>query len=181
MSSPKPPVFTIGHSNRSIEAFIALLEGSGVRSVVDVRRFPGSRAMPQFGGEALAQSLASAGIGYLHLAALGGRRARGDDTTGLNDGWRNAGFRAYADYALTAAFREGLGELEALAAQEPCAVMCAEAVWWRCHRRIIADYLLRDGWPVRHILGPGKVTAATPTPEAVIGAAGITYPAPPPD
>jgi len=170
-------VFTIGHSNRPFADFLALLRASRIDCVVDVRRFPGSRAMPQYDGEALREALAAAGIGYCHLAALGGRRkaAPGDARNAL---WENAGFRAYAGYALTAPFRAGLRELEALARTQRCALMCAEAVWWRCHRRIIADYLLADGRQVLHILGPGKVEPGALTPGAQPTAEGILYPPP---
>ncbi len=157
-------IFTIGHSTRSIDEFVALLREAGVDLVVDVRAMPGSRANPRFNAERLADALASSGVAYRHLEALGGRRhGRGDSP---NDFWREAGFRGYADYAMGADFRAGLAELEALAGSHTPAVMCAEAVWWRCHRRIIADYLLADGIEVRHILGPGNIEAARMTPNA---------------
>jgi len=160
-------VFTIGHSTRTAMEFIALLQGVAVDLLVDVRSIPRSRANPQFNADVLAQSLADAGIGYRHLAALGGLRRRGKAAEpSPNTLWRVASFRNYADYAATTAFRAGLDELLALARDHRCAIMCAEAVWWRCHRRIIADYLLQQGVAVRHVMGPNKVEPATLTPGA---------------
>jgi uncharacterized protein (DUF488 family) len=159
-------VFTVGHSTRSISDFIALLRQAAVARVVDVRAMPRSRKNPQFNGDALRASLAAAGIDYLPLPALGGRRRRSDSAPAPNRFWRNAAFRNYADYAASEAFRATMNELKALASQDCCAIMCAEAVWWRCHRRIIADYLLADGIEVAHILGPGKIEPATLTPGA---------------
>ena len=161
-------VFTIGHSTRTIAAFLALLREAGIDCLIDVRRFPGSRRHPQFNGEALAQSLAEAGILYRHQPALGGRRGGARDKESPHTLWREEAFRNYADYAETAEFRAGFTELLALAAQHHVAIMCAEAVWWRCHRRIIADYLIAAGVGVRHILGEGKIEPARLTPEATI-------------
>lgn len=160
-------VLTIGHSTRPIDEFIRLLQQAEVTLVVDVRSFPRSRTNPQFNTEGLRDSLASAGIGYIHLRALGGRRHRPRDAPpSPNQLWRQEAFRNYADYALTEAFRAGLNELESLARAQRCAIMCSEAVWWRCHRRIISDYLLADGVQVAHIMGPGKIDPATLTPGA---------------
>lgn len=161
-------LFTIGHSTHPIGEFIALLQEAGVGRIVDVRSIPRSRTNPQFNGDALSESLAAAGIGYTHLLALGGRRGRRRDAApSPNQLWRNQAFRNYADYAMSDAFRAGLEELKSLAASgECCAIMCAEAVWWRCHRRIISDYLLADGVAVIHIMGPGKLDPATLTPGA---------------
>lgn len=170
-----PPIFTIGHSNRPLEDFLALLDESNIARVVDVRSLPGSRAFPQYDAENLCQSLADAGVQYEHMAGLGGRRKGAADDT-RNALWRNASFRRYADYALTPAFADALQTLEARAASERCAVMCAEAVWWRCHRRIIADHLLARGHVVCHIMGPGKVTPATLTPGAHAENGTVTYP-----
>ena len=156
-------VLTIGHSTHAIGEFLALLEQAAVAVLVDVRSFPGSRAYPQFNSDSLSASLAAAGITYVHLRSLGGRRRSPDPGASPNTLWRNESFRSYADYAGSAAFRSGLAELEELAAYAPCAIMCAEALWWRCHRRIIADYLLADGLAVAHIMGPGKIEAATLT------------------
>ncbi len=128
---------------------------------------PRSRFNPQFNGDALPPALAAAGIGYLHLKALGGLRHHPKGAPpSANTLWHNESFRAYADYALTASFREGLDELCALAGEHRPAIMCAEAVWWRCHRRIIADYLLARGAQVAHIMAPGKHESATLTPGA---------------
>ncbi len=175
-ASEKTRIFTIGHSNRPLADFLALLAESAIECVVDVRRLPGSRACPQYDADALTASLAEVGIDYVHMTALGGRRGRtlpGDDTR--NAMWRNASFRRYADYALGEDFAEGLADLEARAKRQRCTVMCAEAVWWRCHRRIIADHLLARGWQVMHIMGPGKVTEASLTPGAKVDGNEVTY------
>jgi uncharacterized protein (DUF488 family) len=150
-------IYTIGHSMRSVGELIALLRDAGVDCLVDVRSVPRSRANPQFNADTLPGPLAAAGIGYRHLAALGGLRHRPKGAPpSPNTLWRNDSFRDYADYAMTPAFRAGLDELCALARDQRCAIMCAEAVWWRCHRRIIADYLLARGVAVAHIMGTGK-------------------------
>ena len=159
-------VFTVGHSTRSSSELNALLLEAQVRCVVDVRSIPRSRTNPQFNGDSLRESLASAAIDYLHLAALGGRRGRSQRAPSPNTLWRVEAFRNYADYAATAAFRAGLEQLKDLGARRSCAIMCAEAVWWRCHRRIIADYLLAEGVEVVHIMAPGKTEPATLTPGA---------------
>ncbi len=171
-------IFTIGHSTRTIADFVALLRQVEVDLLVDVRSIPGSRAMPQFNIETLPDSLAAADIGYRHLPALGGRRHRIKGAPpSTNTFWRVLAFRNYADYAETDAFRAGLDELLVLARTHRCAIMCAEAVWWRCHRRIIADYLLARDVPVEHIMGPGQVTTATLTPGAHVLADGtLRYP-----
>ena len=161
-------VFTIGHSTRTIAAFLALLREAEIDCLVDVRRFPGSRRHPQFNAEALSQSLAEAGILYRHLPSLGGRRGGARDKESPHTLWREEAFRNYADYAETAEFREGFESLLALAAEHRVAIMCAEAVWWRCHRRIITDYLIAAGIGVMHILGEGKIESARLTPEATI-------------
>lgn len=175
--SGRNPVFTIGHSNRPVAELIALLCEAGADLVADIRAFPRSRANPQFNGPALQEALAGSGIHYRYLPGLGGRRhARTGDSP--NTLWRNESFRAYADYAGTAEFRAALEELCALTGEHRCAIMCAEAVWWRCHRRIVADYLLAAGLEVVHILGPGKLTPATLTPGAQRSSAGgLAYPA----
>jgi uncharacterized protein (DUF488 family) len=172
------PFFTIGHSNRSITTFAHLLAVSQVEIVVDVRTIPRSRANPQFNADVLPSALAQHQIGYQHLAELGGLRGRQRAAEpSPNAMWINTSFRNYADYALTEPFREGLQRLRRIG-ERRCAVMCAEAVWWRCHRRIIADYLIAAGEGVRHILGEGHVEPATLTPGAVVRPdAGIVYPA----
>jgi uncharacterized protein (DUF488 family) len=159
-----PVIYTIGHSNRSFAEFCSLLKAVSVARVCDVRSLPGSRAHPQFNREALEAALAAAGIDYVHLAALGGRRR--PLASSSNDLWENEAFRGYADYAWTPAFRSGLHELERLGRERRCAIMCAEAVWWRCHRRIIADYLLVEGFAVLNILSPAPPAPARLTPGA---------------
>ena len=173
------PYFSIGHSNRSLEGFVALLEANEVAVLVDVRTVPRSRTNPQFNKESLPASLAAHGIAYEHIAALGGLRSR--DRSGLapelNGFWENQSFHNYADYALTPAFREGLGRLVELGESRRCAYMCAEAVWWQCHRRIITDYLLASGHDVFHILSAAAPEPARLTPEAQPSGKGLAYPA----
>ena len=172
-------IFTIGHSTRAIAEFLALLAQASVNLLIDVRSIARSRTNPQFNADALPESLAAAGIAYRLLPALGGRRHRKKGATpSPNMFWQVTGFRNYADYATTGAFHVGLEELEALARDYRCAIMCAEAVWWRCHRRIIADYLLAGGFAVEHIMGPGKIDPAKLTPGAQIRPGGmLLYPA----
>jgi uncharacterized protein (DUF488 family) len=158
-------LFTIGHSTRTIGEFVALLQQCEVDSVVDVRAFPRSRTNPQFNAEALSGSLAEFGLIYRHLRALGGRRHRCRSAKpSPNALWRNESFRNYADYAATVAFHVGLDALLALIRHHCCAIMCAEAMWWRCHRRIITDYVLAEGIPVMHIMGRDRIQLATQTP-----------------
>jgi len=172
---PARRAFTIGHSTHALDALAALLEGHGVRHVADVRRFPGSRRNPQFGRAALAGGLASHGIGYTHLEALGGRRSV---TAGSrNGGWENAAFQGYADHTATPEFATGLAALEALGDATPTAVMCAEALWWQCHRRLVADALVARGWAVDHIGPNGAIAAHALTSFAVVEDGRITYPA----
>jgi uncharacterized protein (DUF488 family) len=160
-------LFTIGHSTRTLAELVALLRQVDVTVLVDVRSSPRSRTMPQFNGDTLPDSLAGVGIGYRHLGALGGRRHhRKGAPPSPNTYWQVAAFRNYADYAETDEFRAGLDALRAIARTDRCAIMCAEAVWWRCHRRIIADYALTGGLRVEHIMGPGQVVRATLTPGA---------------
>ena len=173
-------IWTVGHSNRTQAAFLALLARSDIALVVDVRAFPRSRTNPQFNADVLEAALAAAGIGYVHLPDLGGRRGSGRDAAASpNTNWREPGFRNYADYALTPPFRAGLAALQRLAGERRTAVMCAEAVWWRCHRRLIADYLLAAGVAVMHILSEARVEVATLSEGARVGGDGrITYPGP---
>jgi uncharacterized protein (DUF488 family) len=175
-----PPFFTVGHSNRSLEAFLALLRGADIALVADIRGLPGSRACPQFNAEPLSAALADVQIAYEHMAALGGRRGRTRDAPpGQNGLWTNGSFRNYADYALTEPFQAGLRRLVEAGRRRRCAMMCAEAVWWRCHRRIVADYLLARGETVFHIMGEGRLQPARLTPGAVVQPdATILYPAP---
>jgi len=160
-------VFTIGHSTRELGAFIAALKAAGADAVADIRRFPHSRRYPHFNAETLAPALAEAGIAYRPFPALGGRRgARADGALSPHSLWREPAFRNFADYAETAEFREAFAALVNLANRGSPAIMCAEAVWWRCHRRIVADYLLAAGEEVRHIMAPGKIEPASLTPGA---------------
>jgi uncharacterized protein (DUF488 family) len=158
---------------------LTLLQQVAVDLLVDVRSIPRSRTNPQFNVDALPETLAAAGISYRHLPALGGLRHRKKGAApSLNTFWQVAAFRNYADYAATEAFRTGLNELRVLSRDNCCAIMCAEAVWWRCHRRIIADYLLTQGVPVMHIMGRDKIDPAKLTPGARAQADGtLVYPA----
>jgi uncharacterized protein (DUF488 family) len=172
-------IYTIGHSTRTTDELIALLRENGVDLLVDVRTVPRSRFNPQFNTDALPEPLAEAGIGYHHIAALGGLRHRPKGAPpSRNTLWRNDAFRNYSDYATSDTFRAGLTELRNLSHEHTCAIMCAEAVWWRCHRRIVTDYLLTEGEPVTHIMAPGKSERATLTPGAEPQPDGtILYPA----
>ena len=172
------PFFTIGHSTRSISDFVALLEESKVKLVVDVRTVPRSRHNPQYNEDALPASLAPFGIAYERIAELGGLRPRSKTVNPeINAFWEKAPFHNYADYAMGAPFRAGLARLRDLGHARPSAIMCAEAVWWRCHRRIVADHLLAAGERVRHIMGPGQVDAAELTEGGRVSADGtVTYP-----
>jgi uncharacterized protein (DUF488 family) len=174
------PFFTIGHSTRRIGEFLDLLTASEIGMVVDVRTVPRSRTNPQFNRESLHESLSGFQIAYEHIAELGGLRARAKDIApDVNALWQNQSFHNYADYAMSGSFRSGLARLRDLGRARRCAVMCAEAVWWRCHRRIISDYLVVAGEQVSHILGPGKLAVASLTPGAVAGPqATVIYPLP---
>lgn len=176
------PFFTIGHSTRSIVEFVELLRESRVEWIADVRSMPRSRTNPQFNGPNLAESLAGWRIGYEHIADLGGLRGKQPlGAPSLNDYWTVRSFHNYADYALTAPFAAGLARLRRRGAQRRCGIMCAETLWWRCHRRIIADYLLAAGERVFHILGPSEVDPAQLTSGAVVRADNsVVYPAPTP-
>lgn len=178
----QPRVLTVGHSTHPIEEFLSLLEQAGVTRLVDVRTLPGSRHNPQFNEENLAPSLEAAGMPYTREKRLGGLRtaARTVDPE-VNGFWENASFHRYADYALGEQFAEGLEHLIELATPPALpAIMCAEAVWWRCHRRIIADYLLARRIPVGHLMPDGRITRATLTPGARVEKDGtVTYPADP--
>jgi uncharacterized protein (DUF488 family) len=185
MADLKPQIYTVGHSTHPIEDFLSLLTNAGVEAIADVRRFPGSRRHPQFGADALAGSLRSAGIDYEPFREeLGGRRSRKDaEGAGAelpdNSAWRSASFRAYADYMSTPAFAAGLERLEALAGERPTAFMCAEAHPSRCHRRLVADALLARGWRVVHILPGGREEEHTFIPDAVVDGDRVYYPAQP--
>lgn len=171
---PDGTIFTLGHSTLPIDDFIAVLEAYGIRRLVDVRTFPASRHNPQFKGDALAASLAARGIGYQHMAALGGRRHARKDSP--NAGWRNAGFRGYADYMQTEAFRDALENLIETGGKERVAIMCAEAVPWRCHRSLVADALEVRGVPVVEIFSATHWRMHALTPFARVEGTTIIYP-----
>ena len=180
-----PTIYTIGHSTRSAEEFLELLQPAGVTLVADVRAFPSSRRHPQWGGPALAEYLRGAGIGYRHLPGLGGRRSAVPGSP--NGGWHETAFQGYADHMATPEFQHALADLEAAARETPTAIMCAEAVWWRCHRRLIADALVVREWKVEHlgvrdepagheltgftVLGPGQTLIYPPAQESLPGLA----------
>jgi uncharacterized protein (DUF488 family) len=161
------PVYTIGHSTRSIDEFAAILKEAGVELVGDVRTVPRSRTNPQYNADVLAAELEPFGIGYERFAELGGLRGRSKDIPPeVNGFWHNSSFHNYADYAMSGSFADGLERLMAAAEAKSTAIMCAEAVWWRCHRRIIADYLILRGRTVLHLMGEGRTEPARLTPEA---------------
>jgi len=147
-------IWTIGHSTRSLDEFIAMLKSFQIELIADIRSFPGSRKYPQYNKEALEISLPQNNIRYFHLKNLGGRRKANPDSK--NTAWRHVAFRGYADYMETDAFKEGIKELEKIALKKRTAYMCSEAVWWRCHRSMVSDYLKVNGWTVMHIMGIGK-------------------------
>ena len=168
-------VFTIGHSTRPLEDFLALLRAHSITQLADIRTVPKSRRHPHFAGDALARSLADAGIVYRHIAGLGGLRKPRRDSR--NAGWHNDSFRGYADYMATDEFERALGELIEWSGSGPTAIMCAEAVWWRCHRQLVADALVARGVEVRHITSGGPAPAHQLTEFARVDAAGrLTYP-----
>jgi uncharacterized protein (DUF488 family) len=172
------PFFTIGHSTRPTEEFVALLKGADVELVVDVRTVPRSRTNPQFNRDVLPASLGAHGIAYEHFTALGGLRGiQRDIPPAANAFWENASFHNFADYAMSEEFRSSLEKLRELGRAARSSVMCAESLWWRCHRRIIADYLITAGEEVFHILGPSHTEQAHLTPAARLGPDGtLTYP-----
>jgi uncharacterized protein (DUF488 family) len=168
-------VYTVGHSTRSAEELLQLLGEAGIQLVADVRAFPSSRRHPQFNRDAMVNWLPDAGIRYVHLPALGGRR---DPVPGSpNRGWRERAFQGYADHMATHEFQEALAELEGRARELPTAIMCAEAVWWLCHRRLISDALVARGWRVEHLgIGAGRAVHELP-PFAIVAPEGLVrYP-----
>ncbi len=168
-------VSTIGHSTHSIEEFVGMLQAHGIRRLVDVRTIPKSRRNPQFSQETLAKSLQNAGIEYRHLPGLGGLRHPYKDS--INTAWRNASFRGYADYMQTPEFDENVSNLVAIASEAPTAIMCAEAVPWRCHRSLVADALVARGIPVLEILSATKSQPHAMTPFARVEGQRVLYPA----
>jgi uncharacterized protein (DUF488 family) len=147
-------IWTIGHSTHSFEEFVAMLNSFGIELIADIRSYPGSRRFPQFNKEALEISLPQNKIQYVHLINLGGRRKANPNSK--NTAWRHVAFRGYADYMETGVFKDGINELVKSALKQQTAYMCSEALWWRCHRSMISDYLKLRGWKVMHILGIGK-------------------------
>jgi uncharacterized protein (DUF488 family) len=149
-------IYTIGHSTHTLEEFSAMLKSFNIELLADIRSFPGSRKFPHFNKENLPASLAENNIEYIHLKNLGGRRKVNPES--CNTGWRVAAFRGYADYLETESFKKAIKELEQIASEKRAAYMCAEAVWWRCHRSLVSDYLKHNGWTVLHIMGVNKST-----------------------
>jgi uncharacterized protein (DUF488 family) len=172
----KPSIFTIGHSTRAIDEFVALLQMHGVEEVVDIRTMPMSRHNPQFNGDALKQSLKKNGIRYKHLKKLGGLRHSRKDS--INLGWRNVSFRGYADYMSSSEFAEGLESLTKIARSRETVIMCAEAVPWRCHRSLVADALIKKGWLVRDIISGTSAARHRLTPFLRVRKGQLIYPAP---
>ena len=168
-------IWTIGHSTKPIDEFVGLLQAHGIQRLVDVRTVPRSRHNPQFNTDRLAKSLEQAGLAYLHMPQLGGLRKAKKDS--LNLGWRNASFRGYADYMQTEAFRSALEMLMDGGRDTPTAIMCAEAMPWRCHRSLIADALAVRGWTVRHIMSKHKADRHQLTRFAVVEQDRVIYPA----
>ena len=177
---PQLPIFTIGHSTRSIPEFVELLRAGQVGMVVDVRSVPRSRTNPQYNLDALPDALASWQIGHTRIEELGGLRKKSKTVAPqVNGFWTNQSFHNYADYALSEEFRHGLSQLHDLAGERRCAIMCAESVWWRCHRRIVADYMLAEGRAVFHLMGDARVDPAKMTAAAIRADDGLHYPAQP--
>lgn len=171
------PFYTIGHSTRTIDAFVELLRAAEVTVVADIRSIPRSRTNPQYNRDALPKSLAAFQIEYEHIAGLGGLRGKTKTVPAdTNGSWENSSFRNYADYALTPSFRDGLDELIGVGRKQRCAMMCAEAVWWRCHRRIVTYHLSARGESVFHLMGVDKVVSASLTKGALVQNGSVTYP-----
>jgi uncharacterized protein (DUF488 family) len=182
LTSDRSQIFSIGHSNRSLEEFVELLREAEIGLVADIRTVPRSRTNPQFNKDTLPESLSDVRIAYEHIAALGGLRGKNRAVSAdVNGFWTNDSFHNYADYALSASFHEGLEHLIELGRTQRCAMMCSEAVWWRCHRRIVADYLIARGETVFHIMARGRLEPARLTDGAVIQPdRTVVYPAPEP-
>lgn len=170
-------LYTIGHSTHDINTFVAMLQSFAIQTLADIRRLPGSRKYPQFNQDNLAQTLALAGIAYVYLADLGGRRRM--NRASHNTRWRNASFQAYADHMETEVFERGIDALTALAKETATALMCAEAVWWRCHRSLISDCLKARGWTILHITGIGKAKEHPYISPAIIVGDKVVYTEPP--
>jgi uncharacterized protein (DUF488 family) len=176
MSERPKTLWTIGHSTHSLEAFAGILRAHRIEALADVRVMPGSRRYPHFNQETLAGALAKVDVEYVHLPNLGGRRKSRPDS--LNTAWRNEAFRGYADYMDTEEFRRGIEGLQKLAVEKRAAIMCAEAVWWQCHRALISDWLKVRGVEVLHILSENKVEPHPYTSAAQIIDGQLSYRAP---
>lgn len=166
-------IYTIGHSTRSIEEFINMLASFAIQHLVDVRSYPGSRKYPHFNKEELEKSLPENGILYTHMVNLGGRRK--PLAQSINNAWRNDSFKGYADYMMTDKFEDAVKDLEKLASSNRVAIMCSEAVWWRCHRSMISDWLKINGWQVHHIMQEGRSEEHPYTKPARIVEGKLTY------
>lgn len=171
--SSQTQIWTIGHSNRTIELFLEMLQSFDIEVVADVRQFPGSRKYPHFNKENLEVSLQENNIGYVHMINLGGRRKPSKDSPNIT--WKHPAFRSYADYMETAAFKDAVVKLEQLASTKRTAYMCSEAVWWSCHRSMISDYLKSKGWKVMHIMDIDKAKEHPYTAPARIVKDELTY------
>jgi uncharacterized protein (DUF488 family) len=173
-----PPIYTIGHSTRSILEFVDLLKLGSVETVIDIRAMPRSRSNPEFDFDALPETLSAWQIGYFWIEELGGRRTKSKTVPPeVNSFWTNQSFHNYADYALSNEFRHGLLRLKQLSLERRCAIMCSEALWWRCHRRLVADYLLYDRRDVFHLMDSARADVAYMTSAARAEGASLVYPA----
>ncbi len=172
MKTP-PTIYTIGHSTHPLEEFIEMLKSFDIKVLADIRKLPGSRKYPQFDRQNLEISMPENDIEYRYFEGLGGRRKQNKDSK--NTKWRNASFRAYADYMETEEFRNAVEDLKEIAREKPVAYMCSEAVWWRCHRSMVSDFLKAEGWNVQHIMAAGKSQAHPYTQPAEIIDGKLTY------
>jgi uncharacterized protein (DUF488 family) len=170
-------IFTVGHSNLPFEQFVSLLKEHEIRLLADIRHYPSSRKFPHFNRQTLSELLAAQDIDYLWFESLGGRRHTGKDTESVNTGLRSIAFRSYADYMATDEFRRGVDELLIAATKSLTTVMCAEKLYWRCHRRLLSDYLVSRGIEVIHIIEPGRTSIHKLAPYAIVTESGIIYPA----
>lgn len=169
-------LYTIGHSNHSLEMFLDLLQQHEIQAIVDIRRFPTSRTFPEYDQNNLLSVLSANGIEYVWIESLGGRRAKVKDFVSPNPGLRNDSFRNYADYMLTGEFRSGMDKLAAIANSKRTAIMCAENVFWRCHRKLVSDYVVANGGSVRHIFPAGECKPHSLSADARVEAGRLTYP-----
>lgn len=178
MAIKPPPIYTIGHSARTLDAFARLLQVGSVAVVVDIRKTPRSRTNPQFNIDTLPATLSTSHIDYLWIEELGGRRPKSKTVPPeVNGFWINQSFHNYADYALSDEFHLGLTKLVKMSSHQRCAIMCSEAAWWRCHRRFVADYLLYNGRDVFHLMEPARAEVASMSPAARAHSASLVYPA----